>query len=164
MSIRRSSPFPQSFSDSLKGPPGSSPDGMPAPSCAKIPEAGSAIVVDVFSNPRSTPQHLLTAEFYRLVRAKLDDGGSLYVNHTASPGEELFLTRVERTLRSVFADCSSRTTMDFATETGWHAEASMPRNLLFRCRKSALDTDRAVYTDAVPRAELDRSLRLQGRP
>ena len=128
------------------------------------PGGWQAIVVDVFSNPLSTPQHLLTAEFYRLVRAKLDNGGSLYVNHTASPGEELFLTRVERTLRSVFADCSSRTTMDFAAETGWHAEASMPRNLLFRCRKSALDTDRAVYSDAVPRAELDRSLRLQGRP
>ena len=128
------------------------------------PGGWSAIVVDVFSNPRSTPQHLLTVEFYRLVRAKLSDGGSLYVNHTASPGEELFLTRVERTLRSVFADCSSRTTMDFATETGWHAEASISRNLLFRCRKSALDADRAVYSDAVPRAELDRSLRLHGRP
>ena len=128
------------------------------------PGGWQAIVVDVFSNPLSTPQHLLTAEFYRLVRAKLDNGGSLYVNHTASPGEELFLTRVERTLRSVFADCSSRTTMDFATETGWHAEASVPRNLLFRCRKSALDADRAVYSDAVPRADLDRSLRLQGRP
>ena len=126
------------------------------------PGGWSAIVVDVFSNPLSTPQHLLTAEFYRLVRAKLDDGGSLYVNHTASPGEELFLTRVERTLRSVFADCSSRTTMDFVADTGWHAEASMPRNLLFRCRKSGLDGDRAVYSDAVPRAELDRSLRLQG--
>ena len=128
------------------------------------PGGWSAIVVDVFSNPLSTPQHLLTAEFYRLVRAKLDDGGSLYVNHTASPGEELFLTRAERTLRSVFAECSSRTTMDFAPDTGWHAEASMPRNLLFRCRKSELDADRAVYSDAVPRAELDRSLRLQGRP
>ena len=128
------------------------------------PGGWQAIVVDVFSNPLSTPQHLLTAEFYRLVRSKLDDGGSLYVNHTAYPGEELFLTRVERTLRSVFANCSSRTTMDFATETGWHAEASMPRNLLFRCRKSELDADRAVYSDAVPRAELDRSLRLQGRP
>ena len=128
------------------------------------PGGWSAIVVDVFSNPRSTPQHLLTVEFYRLVRAKLSDGGSLYVNHTASPGEELFLTRVERTLRSVFADCSSRTTMDFAAETGWHAEASSLRNLLFRCRKSALDADRAVYSDAVPRAELDRSLRLHGLP
>ena len=127
------------------------------------PGGWQAIVVDVFSNPLSTPQHLLTAEFYRLVREKLADGGSLYVNHTASPGEELFLTRVERTLRSVFADCSSRTTMDFAADAGWHAEASMPRNLLFRCRKSELDADRAVYTDAVPRAELDRSLRFEGR-
>ena len=135
---------------------------MPAPSCAAIPEAWQAIVVDVFTNPYSTPQHLLTAEFYRLARSKLAAAGSLYVNHTAYPGEQLFLTRVERTLRSVFADCSARPA-DLDPGTGWHAETSEERNLLFRCRKSELDTDRAVYTDAVPRAELDRSLRLRRR-
>ncbi len=116
-----------------------------------------AIVVDAFSNPRSLPRHLLTGEFYRLARSKLAGGGSLYVNHVAYPGEERFLTRAERTLRSVFAGCSMRTT-DLGQTTGWHDEATVGRNLLFRCPKSGLDGDRAVYTDAVPRAELDRSL------
>ena len=125
------------------------------------PGGWQAIVVDVFTNPYSTPQHLLTAEFYRLARSKLAGGGSLYVNHTAYPGEELFLTRVERTLRSVFADCSARAT-DYDSGTGWHAESSQERNLLFRCPKSELDSDRAIYSDAVPRADLDRSLRLGG--
>ena len=125
------------------------------------PGGWQAIVVDVFTNPRSTPRHLLTAEFYRLARSKLAEEGTLYVNHTAYPGEELFLTRVERTLRSVFADCSARPA-NLDPGTGWHAEASSSRNLLFRCRKSELDNDRAVYTDAVPRAGLDRSLRLGG--
>ena len=127
------------------------------------PGGWEAIVVDAFSNPRSVPRHLLTVEFYRLARLKLADGGSLYVNHVAYPSEELFLTRVERTLRSVFASCSSQAT-DLDPGTGWHAEAASDRNLLFRCRKSELDADRAVYSDAVPRASLDRSLRLHGGP
>ena len=121
-----------------------------------------AIVVDAFSNPRSLPRHLVTAEFYRLARSKLAGGGSLYVNHVAYPGEERFLTRAERTLRSVFAGCSMRTTDQRGQPSGWHAEASSPRNLLFRCPKSELDSDNAVYSDAVPRAELDRSLRRRG--
>ena len=121
-----------------------------------------AIVVDAFSNPRSVPRHLMTGEFYRLARSKLAVGGSLYINHVAYPGEERFLTRAERTLRAVFAGCSMRTT-DHRGETGWHAESSSPRNLLFRCRLSELDGDRVIYSDALPRAELDRSLRLDGQ-
>ena len=125
------------------------------------PGSWGAIVVDAFSNPRSLPRHLLTSEFYRLARSKLRDGGSLYVNHVAYPGEELFLTRAERTLRSVFADCSVRT-LNRVQGTGWHDEASSSRNLLFRCRLSELDGDNAIYSDAVPRADLDRSLRRRG--
>ena len=125
------------------------------------PGGWKAIVVDTFSNPRSIPQHLVTSEFYRLARSKLAGGGSLYVNHVAYPGEERFLTRAERTLRSVFADCSMRTT-DRHTETGWHGEALSSRNLLFRCRKTGLDGDNAIYSDAVPKAELDRSLWRRG--
>ena len=127
------------------------------------PGGWNAIVVDVFSNPRTVPRHLLSVEFYRLARSKIAAGGSLYVNHTTYPGEELFFTRAERTLRSVFADCSSRP-VHLDPGTGWHAEATVAHNLLFRCRKSGLDIDRAVYSDAVPRADLDRSLRLHSGP
>ena len=126
------------------------------------PGGWPAIVVDAFTNPRSLPRHLLTAEFYRLARSKLADGGSLYVNHTAYPGEELFITRAERTLRSVFSTCTFRAVqLDQGVE--WHEEASFDRNLLFRCTKSPLDGDRAVYSDSVSRADLDRSLRLRNR-
>lgn len=120
-----------------------------------------AIVMDAYSNPRSMPRHLLTREFYRLAREKLDDGGSLYVNHVAYPGEQLFLTRAERTLRAVFAGCSSKTA-GLEPGAGWHDEDSVMRSIVFRCSKSELDSDRAVYSDSVPRADLDRSLRLDG--
>ena len=69
----------------------------------------------------------------------------------------LFRTRAERTLRSVFADCSSWP-VRIEQGRGWHEAVSEPGNLLFRCRQSALDGDTAVYSDAVPRADLDRSL------
>ncbi len=121
------------------------------------PGGWDAIVADAFSNWRSIPRHLLTVEFYRRAREHLAPGGSLYVNHVAYPGEQLFLTRAERTLRSVFADCTMRAA-GLPPGTGWHATASTPRNLLFRCRSSDLDGDRAVYSDAVPRADLDRGL------
>ncbi len=42
---------------------------------------------------------------------------------------------------------------------GWHEAVTGHANLLFRCRKSELDGDTAVYSDAVPRSDLDRSLR-----
>ena len=119
-----------------------------------------AIVVDVFTNPRSVPRHLLTAEFLRLARSRLRDGGSLYVNHTTYPGEELFITRAERTLRSVFATCTVRAAQ-LDESIAWHEEASFDRNQLFRCPKNPLDGDRAIYSDSVPRADLDRTLHLR---
>ena len=118
-----------------------------------------AIVVDVFTNPRSTPLHLLTAEFYRLARTRLADGGSIYVNQTTYPGEELYITRSERTLRSVFSQCTVRAAQLDPT-VDWHEEASFDRNLLFRCIKNPLDGDRVIYSDSVSKADLDRSLRL----
>ncbi len=127
------------------------------------PGGWQAIVIDVFSNPYSVPVHLLTAEFFRLTRSKLADGGSLYVNHTTYPGEELFITRAERTLRSVFSTCTVRATQ-LPPSIGWHEEASFDRNLLFRCRKNPLDGDRVIYSDSVSKADLDRSLQLHRSP
>ena len=117
-----------------------------------------AIFVDTYSNSRTLPQHLLTAEFYRLARSRLADGGSLYVNHLTWPDDALFRTRAERTLRSVYADCSAWP-VGIEQGQGWHEALSRAGNLLFRCRQSGLDGDRAIYSDAVPRADLDRSLR-----
>ena len=117
-----------------------------------------AIVVDTYSNSRTLPQHLLTAEFYRIARARLADGGSLYVNQLTWPQDALFRTRAERTLRSVFADCSAWP-VGIERGRGWHEAVSEPGNLLFRCRRSDFDGDSAIYSDAVPRADLDRSLR-----
>lgn len=128
------------------------------------PGGWDAIVVDAYSNRRSMPSHLLTVEFYRLARSRLQQpAGSLYVNHVAYPDDALFLTRAERTLRSVFASCTVR---EAGPEPGtrWHAAEATPRNLIFRCPWSHLDADRTVYSDALPRADLDRTLLGGDRP
>ena len=58
----------------------------------------------------------------------------------------------------MFAGCSA---WPVAIEQGrgWYEALSKPGNLLLRCQESDLDGDRAIYSDAVPRADLDRSLR-----
>ena len=80
------------------------------------------------------------------------------MNHLAWPDDELFRTRAERTLRSVSADCST-CPVRIEAGRGWRAAGEEPGNVLFRCRESEHDGDRAIYSDAVPRADLDRSLR-----
>ena len=119
----------------------------------------NAILIDVFTNPRVVPNHLLTKEFYFLARSRLIDDGSLYVNFAAYPNESLFLSRAGRTLRSVFAACSSRSS-DHDRLIPWHDESSFDRNLVLRCTKGPHDGDRTIYSDSVSRADLDRSLRL----
>ena len=145
----------------LDAPPGNAGTFVAADARAYLrrdPGGWPAIIVDTYSNRRTLPQHLLTVEFYRLARSRLLDRGSLYVNFLAWPEDVLFRTRAERTLRSVFAGCSA---WPVAIERGrgWHEALSEPGNLLLRCQKSDLDADRAIYSDAVPRADLDRSLR-----
>lgn len=117
-----------------------------------------AILADAYSHRNSIPQHLLTVEFYRLARSRLKDGGSLYVNHLTWPEDAVFRTRVDRTLRSVFTACSTWP-VGIEQGRGWHDALASPGNLLYRCRRSDLDSDRAIYSDSVPRADLDRSLR-----
>ena len=109
-----------------------------------------AIVVDRYSNCRTLPQHLLTAEFYRLDRSRLNDGGSLYVNHLTWPDDAVFRTRAARPLRSVFANCLAWP-IGIERGSGWHEALVGAGNLLCRCRKSGLDGDHAIYSDSVPR-------------
>ena len=121
-------------------------------------EPWPAIVVDTFSNAKIVPDHLLTVEFYRLLRSRLAPGGSLYVNHVAYPDELLFLGRADRTLRAVFASCATRAVVD-GPPRSWNALVTAPHNRLYRCLKNDHDGDTAIYSDAAPRADLDRGLR-----
>ena len=101
--------------------------------------AFDAIVLDAYADRTATPSHLLTREFFALVRSRLaQDGGTLYVNLIVAPEPDRLSTRADRTLRSVFAACRTQ-------ELG---EASRWRNRVYaasarRRRDGVLRRDRA---------------------
>ena len=106
-----------------------------------------AIVLDAFADRTTMPAHLVTREFFALARSRLEEsGGTLYMNLIVPPGPERLATRIERTLRTVFAWCRTRAAGE---STRWH-------NLVFTCERSDLDGDATVYSDERVRGEADR--------
>ena len=117
--------------------------------------AFDAVVLDAYADRATIPAHLVTREFFALARSRLAaDGGTLYLNLIAPPDPERFATRIERTLRSVFAACRTHAAGDPAR---WH-------NLVFACARSGLDGDAAVYADGGSRGETDRESTLWRPP
>ena len=108
-------------------------------------EAFDAIVLDAFADRRTMPVHLHTREFFALARDRLADGGTLYMNLIVPPGADRLSTRIDRTLRAVFAGCAAQPVGD---ASGWH-------NRVYSCRRSGLDGDRTVYSDADVRGDVD---------
>jgi len=108
-----------------------------------------AIVVDTYSHRSSMPPHLMTIEFFTLVRHKLKPNGTAYMNIISSDDETFFFGRgIDNTIRSVFANCVVHRidTPDVVLY-----------NKLYRCQPSALDEYRAIYTDRNTRSATDAS-------
>ncbi|MFD1776197.1 spermidine synthase [Paenibacillus rhizophilus] len=59
------------------------------------------IVLDAFSD-KGTPRHLMSEEFFRLVRAKLNPGGMILMNLTGKGGNDRLIQAVHTTLASIF--------------------------------------------------------------
>ena len=116
--------------------------------------AFDAIVLDAYADRTAVPAHLVTREFFVLARSRLAEGGALYMNLIAPPGPDRLATRIERTLRTVFAWCRAEVVGD---PSRWH-------NLVFACARSHLDGDAAVYSDRGPRGETDRPATRRRRP
>ena len=117
-------------------------------------EAFDAIVLDAYADRTTVPAHLVTREFFALARARLADGGRLYVNLVVPPGPDRLGTRIERTLRAVFAWCRTHAAGDASR---WH-------NLVFACARNDLDGDTTVYADGGSRGETDRAATRWRRP
>ncbi len=104
------------------------------------------IVLDAFADRETMPAHLQTREFFELLRARLaEQDGTLYMNLIAPPEPDRLSTRIDRTLRSVFAWCDVQASGDVSR---WH-------NRVYVCERHALDGDSVVYSDADTRAEVD---------
>ena len=116
--------------------------------------AFDAIVLDAYADRTTVPAHLVTRQFFALARSRLAEGGALYMNLIAPPEPERLATRIERTLRAVFAWCRTHVAGDASR---WH-------NLVFACARSGLDGDAAVYSDGGPRGETDGLATRRRRP
>ena len=118
-----------------------------------------AIVADAYTHANSVPSHLVTREFFQAARGALRPGGTLYVNQITYPGNEIYQARFDRTLRAVFAGCRSRSIVTRGPDPDWHAVDTTPMNRVYRCPRRSDDGDTTIYTDARPRADLDRAVR-----
>ena len=114
-----------------------------------------AIVADAYTHANSVPGHLVTREFFAAARAALEPDGTFYANLITLPGNERFEGRFERTLRSIFAGCRART-VGSAKTTRWTDEDHQPGNRVYRCPRREDDGDTTIYSDAIPRSDLDR--------
>ena len=108
-------------------------------------EEFDAIVLDAYADRATMPAHLVTREFFALARSRLAERGMLYLNLIAPPAPERLATRIERTLRAVFAWCRTHAAGE---PSRWH-------NRVFACARSDLDGDKTVYSDGGSRGELD---------
>ena len=112
-------------------------------------EGWDAIMGDTFSQPVSQPTHLTTREFFEEVRAALkEDGGVFAINLIGHAGKSSnYMVRVERTLRSVYADCTRWT-----SKPGGRWE-----NRVYWCTRHPDDGGRTVYSDRTSKAGMDVS-------
>ena len=110
-----------------------------------------AVFADAYNRTDQTSEHLVTREFFQETRNALKNNGLLYVNLlTRSDDENLtYETRVDRTIRSVYAHC--RQSAGGRPETPW-------QNTMYRCRRTRIDGDAVIYSDMRVSAEMDTSL------
>ena len=103
------------------------------------------IVSDVYLNRNAVPDHLLTVEHFRAVRARLKEGGFAVFNTIINPlMSDPYSRRLDNTLGAVFDHCMiiPRLYQDWTT------------NVIYACRD--LPKDATVYRDDLNRAGLDR--------
>lgn len=113
-------------------------------------ETYDLIVLDTFSHLTSVPSHLLTLEYFRLVRSRLNDNGAVYVNVIMRQQPTVFRRGFDNTIRAAFSQCSTHLV----------SRPLIPVvNMLYECQKSALDSNRVIYRDGNLRASLDSGAR-----
>lgn len=114
------------------------------------------IILDLYRDPTSAPEYLVTREFYRDIRDHLKPGGVVAANYIASPAfSDPFSIRLDNSFRAVFPNLNRQTVQNFNMfnrQNDW-------ANIVY----SAVRNDHAptdLYTDDRNRAAFDKPARI----
>lgn len=105
----------------------------------------AAIVVDVYSDYKAIPAHLVTMEYMHAIKKRLEPGGTVIINIVANPMfTDPYSKRLDNTIRSVFHNCMA-TPQNYANEI---------TNILYLCTQAGLE-DNTIYSDNLNRSTTD---------
>ncbi|RDI44535.1 fused MFS/spermidine synthase [Aquicella lusitana] len=97
-----------------------------------------AIVIDVYSDIKSIPAHLLTKEYMSQIKNRLIPGGTAIFNIIANPMlSDPYSKRIDNTIRATFASCMAIP----------HTYADRATNILYVCNNGQQASDRKIYSD-----------------
>lgn len=120
------------------------------------------IVVDLFIDPTSTPDHLITREFFEQVKTHLKDGGAMVANSFGSPTfSDPFSRNLYSTMQSVFPYLNRAMVEDFNGEDRSGAWQNVMFSYIYHKEAEANGT--VIYTDDKNSAMYDRPAKLPPR-
>lgn len=109
-----------------------------------------AIIVDVYSDSKAIPSHLLTHEFMQTVADRLADGRYAVFNVIANPTfQDSYSKRIDNTIRSAFGSCTASPTTFKNTFA----------NIVYICTKQQNHQDQTVYVDNLNNSTIDAFMR-----
>lgn len=104
------------------------------------------IVIDVFSDYKAIPAHLLTYEFMLNIKKHLLEDGYALFNIIANPTfQDPYSKRIDNTIRAAFGSC-------VATPINYFDSAT---NIVYICAKNSKANDRVVYVDNLNNSTTD---------
>jgi len=114
------------------------------------------IILDLYRDPISAPEYLVTLDFFLQVKARLKEGGVIAGNYFASPNfHDAYSVRLDNTMRAAFPNLNRhviRTYNAFDDKARW-------ANVIYSYRH---DSARAqgIYTDNLNRSPFDKPARV----
>lgn len=113
------------------------------------------IFLDAFTNVISTPQHLITKEFFQQVKSHLKEDGILLFNVIASPTfDDQFSIKLDNTFRQVFSQFNRQVILPY---DGWNQKTekeALDPNVMYSYHHRNYSKDN--YTDNINTYFLDR--------
>lgn len=103
------------------------------------------IITDAYTNRTVLPSHLVTAEFFSLIKERLNNNGLAVFNIIGNPlFNDKFTKRVDNTVRSVFDSCA-------VIPLRFNKQKV---NMIYICQNRDL-SDKSIYTDNINRVDFD---------